>query len=95
MLVHLDYFLKWATSKKLNKDTVKKLVNEDWDDFDALRVAAKSQLESLKISEGQRALLFSAVDELKSFDSTGRNPRVAYFCYLSKFYIIYLQDKVL
>ena len=67
-------------------------MKEDWNDFNALRVASNSQLESLKITGGQRALLISAVDELKSFDNTGRNPRVDYFCYLTKFYMIVLQN---
>ena len=67
----LDYFLEWASSKKLNEQTVKRLTKDDFNDFDALRVATEDQINSLKITVGQKALLSSAVEELKTFESTG------------------------
>ena len=63
--------MEWAASKKLNEQTVKRLTKEDFNDFDALREATEAQIDSLKITTGQKALLTGAIKELKSFRSTG------------------------
>ena len=67
----IEYFAEWATSKKLNEQTVRRLTRDDFNDFDALRVATEEQINALKLTGGQKALLSSAVDELKTFVSTG------------------------